>query len=78
MEKESKPSPPINLFPSIKISNMSTEVKSYLVGVFDDDDVLLNAIRDIRSKGAKILEEIIIYITQLSHALIIKITLAIK
>jgi len=56
MEKESKTSPPINLFPSIKISNMSTEVKSYLVGVFDDDDVLLNAIRDIRSKGAKILE----------------------
>jgi len=33
-----------------------SEVKSYLVGVFDDDDVLLNAIKSLREKGAKILE----------------------
>jgi hypothetical protein len=33
-----------------------SEVKSYLVGVFDDDDVLLKAIPALREKGAKILE----------------------
>jgi len=33
-----------------------TEVKSYLVAVFDDDDVLLNAINSLREKGAKIFE----------------------
>jgi len=33
-----------------------SEVKSYLVGVFDDDDVLLSAIKSIREKGARILE----------------------
>jgi hypothetical protein len=33
-----------------------SEVKSYLVGVFDDDDVLLGAIKTLREKGAKIVE----------------------
>jgi hypothetical protein len=33
-----------------------SEVKSYLVGVYDDDDVLLAAIPSLREKGARILE----------------------
>ncbi len=33
-----------------------SEVKSYLVGVFDDDDVLLNAIKSLREQGLKIVE----------------------
>ena len=28
--------------------------KKFLIGVFDDDDILLNAIRNVRSKGVKI------------------------
>lgn len=33
-----------------------SEVKSYLIGVYDDDDVLLKAIPHLRENGAKILE----------------------
>lgn len=33
-----------------------SEVKSYLIGVYDDDDVLLKAIKELRDKGAKIME----------------------
>jgi len=33
-----------------------SEVKSYLVGVFDDDDVLLDAIKSLREQGLKIVE----------------------
>jgi len=33
-----------------------SEVKNYLIGVYDDDEVLLNAIPKIRSAGAKIME----------------------
>ena len=33
-----------------------SEVKNYLIGVYDDDEVMLSAIPEIRAKGAKILE----------------------
>lgn len=33
-----------------------SEVKSYLIGVYDDDDVLLKAIKELRDQGAKIME----------------------
>lgn len=33
-----------------------SEVKNYLIGVYDDDDVLLKAISELRDQGAKIFE----------------------
>lgn len=33
-----------------------SDVKNYMIGVYDDDDVLLSAISKIRASGAKILE----------------------